>query len=466
MQDADAFNGRPVYVLGAGFSRAINEYMPLTDDLGEAIRTKLGIEWPTGPEPSTFEERLTLLSTSLPFLEGHENTERRAMAERTTAAIASELDLRVETVTAAEPPTWLLQLVALWHAEQAVVITFNYDTLVEQATTFLRPTVLSGGTGPTDLHGWQIAFPSPTAVNIRTFDDMNAPTLDSFQLLKLHGSLNWYWALGDGATLVRDAAVDGFGSPSRTSQQDVAGVRLLDRFLVPPVTSKDSYYNVNLVHVLWRAAYEAIQHASKLTVMGYSMPPADRIAGELIRSLPPETPVEIINWRTGSIDEPTSPLGRARSLGLNVVSSWEGADSVQKFTLQRIDEASAALASNDALRESAGSSVVVAVKPPGSVMGPSSFTLRAIGTEEVGAVDLNWMQAGGSDMPPHELSLNSLAPGTAKLSDFFTGTRLHESVADGGRFSFRQDGHSYRMIGVKKAELGRWPILLGIHAPE
>ncbi|GAB2509741.1 hypothetical protein [Paramicrobacterium agarici] len=466
MQEIDAINGRPVYVLGAGFSRAINEHMPLTDDLGEAIRTKLGIEWPAGPEPSTFEERLTLLSTSLPFLEGHQNTERRAMAEHTTAAIASELDLRVETTTAAEPPTWLLQLVSLWHAEQAVVITFNYDTLVEQATTFLRPTVLSGDIGPSDLHGWQIAFPSPAAVNVRTFDDMNAPTLDSLQLLKLHGSLNWYWALGEGATVVRDAAVDGFGSRTRTSQQDVAGVRLLDRFLVPPVTSKDSYYNVNLVRVIWRAAYEAIQHASKLTVMGYSMPPADRIAGELIRSLPVETPVEIVNWQTGSSDESASPLGRAWSLGLNVVSSWEGADSVQKFTSQRMDEASASLASNDALRELAGSSVVVAVKPPGSVIGPNSFTLRSMGTEEVGVVDLNWMQAGRSDMPPHEVGMNSLASGTAKLSDFFTGARLHEVVADGSHFSFRLNGRSYRMIDAKKANLGRWPILLGSHAPE
>ena len=255
MQANGAADG-PVYVLGAGFSRAINSAMPLTDELGDAVTERLHFQWPEGTEKVTFEERLTLLSTALPFLQGFENTGRRAQAEELTATLGQVLDERNSVAAKGTAPLWLLQLVSLWHAQKAVVITFNYDTLVERAVTVRRPArIVQPDLTPSGLHGWQVVYPSPSPVNIHTYGDSDGPTLGSFQLLKLHGSLNWYWATGDPSTLVRDASRRGFGNEIPEGK-DVAGVRLLDRFLVPPVTSKDGYYGINLVHLLWRAAFE------------------------------------------------------------------------------------------------------------------------------------------------------------------------------------------------------------------
>lgn len=469
MQPHESRARRPVYVLGAGFSRAIHHQMPLTDALGAAITSRLGVQWPAGSEATSFEERLTLLSTSLPFLEGHENTSRRALAEQVTATLAKELDDRNELAATADPPLWLLQLVALWHAEQAIVITFNYDTLVEQAVTALRPAVSArGNSEPSSIHGWQIAFPAPTPVNALTWESMDGPRQDSFQLLKLHGSLNWYWALGESATVVRDATVYGFGARNDIAADDVAGVRLLDRFLIPPVTSKDSYYNVNLVHMLWRTAFEAMQQASRLTIIGYSIPPADRIAAELLRSVPYGTPVDIVNWKLGSDAELDSPVGRVRGLGLNVSQTWEGDGAVRAYVADSLDAASRLLADSSALGEAIGASIVASIPPlrMSHRQQPVPFTVRVATGDVASVADLDWQAAGNSEMPPTEFSLQGLPIGTAKLADFYTDRSLLRAVQGRKPFLVAVNGRTFRVIGATRTKVGRWPAVQVWTAPE
>lgn len=171
MTDRSRLQG-PVYVLGAGFSRAISEHMPLTNELGDAVDARLHIARDEKTYVS-FEERLTVLSTHMPFLSGHENTARQAQAQEVTAGIATEMDRRQRRVVGETPPLWLLQLVALWHAERATVITFNYDTLVEHAVGSLHPVIAeSAGVSDESLLGIQIVYPAPTAPSARTIDEM------------------------------------------------------------------------------------------------------------------------------------------------------------------------------------------------------------------------------------------------------------------------------------------------------
>lgn len=443
--------------------------MPLTDELGAAITSRLGVQWPAGSEATSFEERLTLLSTSLPFLEGHENTSRRALAERVTAALANELEDRNDLASAGDPPLWLLQLVSLWHAEQAIVITFNYDTLIEQAVTALRPAARArGDREPESIHGWQVAFPAPSPVNALTWESMDGPRQDSFQLLKLHGSLNWYWALGESGTIVRDAAVYGFGARSEIAADDVAGVRLLDRFLIPPVTSKDSYYNVNLVHMLWRTAFEAMQQASRLTIIGYSIPPADRIAAELLRSVPDATPVDVVNWKLGTDAEPDSPVGRVHGIGLNLSQTWEGDHAVRAYVSDSLDAASRSLAENSALGEATGASIVVSIPPQRMSLRqqPSPFTVRTDIDDVASVVDLDWQAAGNSEMPPTEFSLQALPRGIAKLADFYTDRSLLQAVQGRRPFLIGLNERTFRVIGATHSKVGRWPAVQVWTAPE
>lgn len=57
---------RPVYVLGAGFSKAISDAMPVTNELGDELRVRLaGIEEPGFRMEQSFEDWLTLQITPL-----------------------------------------------------------------------------------------------------------------------------------------------------------------------------------------------------------------------------------------------------------------------------------------------------------------------------------------------------------------------------------------------------------------
>lgn len=459
---------KPVYVLGAGFSRAISASMPLTDELGDAVQETLGLDWPSGHEHMSFEEKLTLLSTSLPFLEGHRNTQRRALAEQITAALADELDVRGTAASSGAAPTWLLQLISLWNAEQATVLTFNYDTLVEQAVTTLRPPVLgsssSGESTASTVHGSQIVYPAPPAVGIRTFRDQDGPSGESFQLLKLHGSLKWFWSLGDGSTIVRQPYIQGFDEPEDAAGSELAGVRTLDRFLIPPVLSKDSYYNVNLVHMLWRSAYEAVRSASRLTSIGYSMPAGDRIAAELLREVNAGTPVDIVNRSIGDPADLTSPVGRAASLQFSVDREYQGDDALVDYVHARVSAAAESLQERPELTDPSDASVVVALRLPGMERGPHSFVVRTVGGQNVGCA-FDRSAPGKEDKSPNDLGYRSRPTDTTRRDEFMTAATLQSQLARHGTVIVNIEDRDYVGIDVESATIGGWPVVNLIVAP-
>lgn len=432
--------------------------MPLTNALGDAIQRRLDIDWPPGYEGASFEEQLTVLSTPLPFLEGHENTSRRALAEHITAQLARELDESASEAVAERAPTWLLQLVAQWHAERAIVLTFNYDTLVEHAVTTLKPSIVEEESAYS-VHGSQIVYPAPRAAATVTLGDAAGPTDGSLQLLKLHGSLNWFWSLGDGSTLVRVPNIEGFGERSDHRAAALSGADMLDRFLIPPVLSKDSYYNVNLVHMLWRAAFLAIGAATRLTIIGYSMPQGDRIAADLLRQLPEGIPVDLVNWSIGQADEPTSPLGRACAVGMTVDGKWTGDNAVADYVADRLSRA------NDTLREQLADlgadaeSVVATVRIMGSVNGPHSFVLYDSDGVIKGVNCDRDNAAANIDNSPIGAALLGLPFGTVASEDFYDGARLRSAIATDVPFTINLAGSEYVAVGVNAMDLGKWPVL-------
>jgi hypothetical protein len=441
-------DGRPVYVLGAGFSRAAFAEMPVTDQLGDAVRDRLGIEWPSGVSALTFEERLTLLSTPLPFLEGHENTARRAQTETITAALAEEMDDRNNAVAALDPPPWLLELIALWHAERAVVITFNYDLIVEMATTFARPVVGLDSGEPRALHGYQVVYPAPSPVNAVTFRDNYDPSTESFQVLKLHGSLNWYWAFGQGPTLVRDASVYGFGEMPNVTGRRTSGISMLDRFLIPPVLSKDSFYEVTLAHTLWRWAYEHVRSATRLTVIGYSLPTGDRIVSELLRNTPDNASVVLVDRLVGEASDPSTVHGRVSALGLTVTESFDGDAAIHRFIDNRVAARIASLTADEGpLGQPDGSSVVAAIQIPGRPNGPHWFVFRTTDSG-IQACGFNWPSEEGSSETPAQIATRTFPQFTVDPREFFDDERLAQHLKDGHQFAFDLEGSSYVLVGA------------------
>jgi hypothetical protein len=134
----------------------------------------------------------------------------------------------------------------------STVITFNYDLVLDDA---LRRVEANPG----------------YELNNATYDEIKVG-YPAVSFLKLHGSTNWaicgcnhIHVLGEKATsdpsLFRSMPRRKCGKP---------GLRLL---LVPPSWDKSEYSGI--MQPVWRKAVEAIQTATRICVIGYSMPETD-----------------------------------------------------------------------------------------------------------------------------------------------------------------------------------------------
>jgi hypothetical protein len=355
------------------------------------------------------------------------NSWRAADAARVVAEIAKVLDEKVTEASADDSPLWLRQLVALWHAERAVILTFNYDTLLERAVNGSPPTTTSSEGHVQYILGDHVVFPAPPAPQAQFIGDSGAGhSNESFEVLKLHGSLGWYWATGDpsGSTLIRVRDKHVFGSPiPLASEADFSGATNLDRYLIPPITSKDGYYGSYLANTIWRKARNLVAAASALTLIGYSLPPEDRVASQLIAQAPGDIPVSVVDRDSGSITPPALVLGNLARLGITAVPAGSGSECVPEFVATKLEEAIEVLPSATEFGDvRPNSDVVAAISKGWSGSGSGALYVLAWNANEQ-CFDAHGVLSGymrGSTTPYRESILNSMAPGYRNLEDFVT----------------------------------------------
>jgi hypothetical protein len=137
-------------------------------------------------------------------------------------------------------------------SRSSTVITFNYDLVLDEALSRV-------GAKP----GYELA----NAV----FDEADVNNL-SVPVLKLHGSTNWaICKCGQIRVLGQKATADpGMFRSMNCSKCGESGLRLL---LVPPSWDKSEYSRV--MQPVWKQAVEALKSATRICVIGYSMPEAD-----------------------------------------------------------------------------------------------------------------------------------------------------------------------------------------------
>ena len=304
---------RPVFILGAGFSKAIDARMPTSDELGEEVKALLaknGRPLPAELTKGTFEEWLSRLAEDQPDLLEHENLQRRAWFSEISQAVAQVIEQRESHVRhgGAEPPPWLRSFIGAAHGWRATAITFNYDTLLET------------GVNLSSFHDFAVIVGSGL---VRSCDVLGhlphsagsseTGRYSTFRLLKLHGSVNFYRTSGDdvGASLVR-WPLEGETHIPTPSQADVFKDSMRDNifgrrsytppgkmeapaerqrrvlfgyepFIVPPAALKSPYYSLTFLRGLWREAREAIAAASHLSLVGYSLPETDLVTVGLLR---------------------------------------------------------------------------------------------------------------------------------------------------------------------------------------
>lgn len=341
-----------MFVLGAGFSIAASgalgagEGFPDTAELGnraltcldEARRAEaMAAGFPTSDSSpggsGQFEAWLARLAEDQPYLSTEENLRNRALYVAFVAAVRQVLVGCEEHVGGATVP-WMSDLLSVWHASRAQVITLNYDTLVERCLARLLLSDTSDGHQvsvgdlldgiPQGLAGEGL----PTGVGAATF-----------RLVKLHGSTSWFWVPGDatGTTVMR------LDPPSDTSEADTEvqaeRSRLLlgrEPFIVPPVTSKASLYASPVTKALWTRARGALRDAGRVVIVGYSLATLDVTAtGLLAETLAgrSDVQVEVVDPDAQGVSD------RLGAVGVRVSERHSGGDCVEQFVTKYVDEA-------------------------------------------------------------------------------------------------------------------------------
>lgn len=282
-----------VFILGAGFSRAISDKMPLTDELGLAALSELRGTLPprlaldSFPPNMNFESWLSQLASDQPYLSDAENAENRAAFMRLSDSIASVLGQRVDSVLAENYPEWLLQFVSAAHHARSTLITFNYDTLIECFVD--TPTGILGNHSRdvdvwdpihwTELSGGLPPWPPGDAY-------IAATQVETLMLLKMHGSLNWYWRPRDrsGISVARRKLPGHFGSPQAYEDEERRR-RLPGRvpYVVPPASSKSDYYADPIASEMWAPAARRLRRAKRVVLVGYSLPATDTTFSNMLR---------------------------------------------------------------------------------------------------------------------------------------------------------------------------------------
>jgi hypothetical protein len=261
-----------VFLIGAGFSKAVSTTMPLTSDLAieiDSLRSESrSPEWlwrDFRPDSSTgqVEQWLTAIAEPHSYRTDREIAEAALLwiqvTERIVRAISEATHMSVAHPDALAP--WFIDLLTRWHNDHTTVITFNYDTLIEIG--YSQVDIGDGQRG----YYQQIWPRVARTVERPTWGSTGGARKDTLRLLKLHGSIHWQW---DATSRSAESIVD-VDLPANWGQREINDWWLdsLDGTLgstcvVPPIAAKTVFYESSAIARLWRRGRRALDEADRL----------------------------------------------------------------------------------------------------------------------------------------------------------------------------------------------------------
>jgi len=255
-----------VFVLGAGFSKAIHTNMPTLPELSKEVEARLGspLPSPLNRLGNNIELWLTYLSQPHPWLKEYDNLKNKALFLQMTERLGEVLSDRTKEVVVGPRPNWLFDLIDYWDGKKSRVITFNYDTLIERAAV-------------TSSKHLERIYPI-RLTDVRRASTFGAGPGESFHLLKLHGSVNWYYSGAPSyqGEVLYLAVVEGWGAAVGGNEaESLLAARDKLPLIVPPTTEKVSYFQHESIRQVWFQASQAIQAAERVHMVGYSLPETD-----------------------------------------------------------------------------------------------------------------------------------------------------------------------------------------------
>lgn len=285
-----------IFLLGAGFSKALDPGMPLVRELPKLSEFEEGSaaqKFCNQTFYDDYEAWLSSLASTCPWQSSPEDRRERKEAFREVlkalqiALITPTLRVREGLLHLAmdtDPYHWIFTLLKEWHRNRCNVITLNYDTILES----VAPYYLFPGKA-FDEYGFYPHQSGTTSGTPSSLLDCQSEMSESFKLLKLHGSINlWSKEPLRGSDLRKIATTD------------EAGIREFIKkgyfpYIVPPLSVKDSFYEQQELSRIWSKALKALEDADRLVVMGYSFPVSDWIMKVFLRNLNPQAIVEIVD---------------------------------------------------------------------------------------------------------------------------------------------------------------------------
>ena len=277
---------KDVFILGAGFSKAINARMPTMQELTHAVSESIENSELCLPPPlrdpenrgreleNNIELWMSYLSHRQPWLNESFNQYNLAVATRIRRYIREIIEKRTSE-SMAFTTEWFRPLVERWSFQRASVITLNYDTLVERVANSISNPDINYGNSITLS---QVYPPYFSNIRSRHSNLLDADKLDTFVYLKLHGSVNWHYSGREhfyGETIFY-SDVSPWGQKRQHHELEArrsAGDK--DTLIIPPVAEKTTFFSNETVRRLWQEASDHLEGATRVFVIGYSLPISD-----------------------------------------------------------------------------------------------------------------------------------------------------------------------------------------------
>ncbi|KJF18061.1 hypothetical protein [Acidithrix ferrooxidans] len=442
--------GKEVVLLGAGFSRNVNNAMPLERCLGKMVS-----EYISNNSQSTGV--VTLPSVV-------EKGRRGAEYAAVTRALVEVLQ-EAQISTLKNPlPRWLEEFVVLMHRRQTTLVTLNNDTLFETALESAGVPTESGSVTANSCFGG--LPPTAESSNANTYQNLRvngqnisstpavSNSVNTLKLLKLHGSLDWYWVPGDltGTSLLRYPILTHFGQPTPddNSEDRRSAIPGREPFVVPPLMAKSRFFTNAVMRQLWQDAASALSKATRIVIIGYSLPEGDLAIRSLLADTLAEKDVDVVVVDPNSKDI----VCRLKKLGLMNVSAFEptGDNVLNDFVDRERDSATVAFARDLACRpqnELIDNHVRISIMCPGYKRSSNSVNNRCTSWIVQGAV---WTQGDHTIRLQVDESVSQLLnPIKFSLAQLYE--KLNSASENGGGFQLVVQTKSGKRVPVIGGDL-------------
>lgn len=263
-----------LFILGAGFSKALSSRMPVTSELYQDIQN--------GPRASLLDSDLwikddlelllTYLSQPQPWLPESEALRNRAnfldLSREIGRLIEDRLKSAVDDLSHSDCQ-WVFRLLNKWNSSRTQVITLNYDTLIEIMCG--DEAAGSRETGTCGLY--------PVELKSHVMDGGYIDPPSTLTLYKLHGSINWFYSgkedfLGEDIyAIVYNGGIKGFYEGKHDWQYSYLKHKV--PLIIPPVLDKGTYFRNILLRSTWEQALQELRKADRIFCIGYSLPKTD-----------------------------------------------------------------------------------------------------------------------------------------------------------------------------------------------